>query len=195
MDLREQRRLDTADLIRRKALEIMRNDGAEALTVEAICEAAGISVRTFFNYFPYKEAALVFPPPAFPEEAVAAFLASDGDLMQDLIALFVAQARLISGDRRAFPIFAAIAQAFPKVVPLQTAQFHAFDTELADLIARRTARPSGDLGCRMLASAFAAANKSAIDAWLEADGHALPAWVERALSDALALARGQTHQH
>src|SRR5699024_9386238 len=57
--LRERKKLETRRLIRRVALDLSRERGLEHLTVEAIAERAGISPRTFFNYFTHKEDALV----------------------------------------------------------------------------------------------------------------------------------------
>ena len=195
MDLRENRRIETADQIRHAAFEIVRDHGDHALTIDAICRRAGVSARTFFNYFPYKEAALVVSPPPFAEEAIAAFRSSDGDLLTDLISLFASQAEQISGERWLISLIPTVAQSFPKVMPLQAALFHALDTQIAGLIARRCARPEGDLGCRILASACTAANKAAIDAWLEAEDRPLSIWVREGLGAALSISTSRTDRH
>ncbi|HIW45965.1 MAG TPA: TetR/AcrR family transcriptional regulator [Candidatus Yaniella excrementigallinarum] len=56
---REQKKLETRRAIRNAALELGTQRGVERLTVESIAHAAGISPRTFFNYFSSKEDALV----------------------------------------------------------------------------------------------------------------------------------------
>jgi AcrR family transcriptional regulator len=67
------------DATRRALLEIgnrlFHRKGFEATTIDEICEAAGISRRTFFRYFPSKEA-LVFPHRAERLERFVAFLVS-----------------------------------------------------------------------------------------------------------------------
>lgn len=100
------------------------------VTIEAICEAAGISQRTFFNYFPFKEAVFVFPPPPLPVEAVIRFIEGRGDLLADLIDLLVAQAVHINRGRWAGPLMREIAEAHPRLVPLQMAEFHKFEAEI-----------------------------------------------------------------
>lgn len=51
-----------------------------AATVEAITERAGVSRRTFFNYFPTKEDALLgTSAPVVPEDAFERFLARSAD--------------------------------------------------------------------------------------------------------------------
>ena len=56
--LRARLRRRTADEIERAALDLFLENGYEATTVDHIAEAAGISGRTFFRYFPTKEAVL-----------------------------------------------------------------------------------------------------------------------------------------
>lgn len=63
--LRERRRLQTEQEIAAAAFNLTVDRGYEAVTIEEICRAAGVSPRTFFNYFPSKEHAIVavYPDP------------------------------------------------------------------------------------------------------------------------------------
>jgi AcrR family transcriptional regulator len=56
--LRERKKRATRRSLRRRALDMIAERGYTHVTVEDIADAAGVSARTFFNYFPSKEAAL-----------------------------------------------------------------------------------------------------------------------------------------
>ncbi|MET4004667.1 AcrR family transcriptional regulator [Arthrobacter sp. UYCu511] len=89
--LRERNRLDTWALIHDAASAMACQQGMSKTTVEAIAEAAGISKRTFFNYFPTKEDAILgLQQPTLSEETLAAFRAeSSGDLFGRTVRLMV----------------------------------------------------------------------------------------------------------
>lgn len=57
--LRESKKAATRSALARAAAEIALRDGAEGLTVAAITTAAGVSPRTFHNYFPTRAEALL----------------------------------------------------------------------------------------------------------------------------------------
>lgn len=56
--LREAKKEQTRSALSAATLELVSTRGYEATTVDAIAHAAGVSVRTFHNYFPGKAAAL-----------------------------------------------------------------------------------------------------------------------------------------
>lgn len=55
---RERKVLETREAILRAACELIESEGYEEATIERIAEAADVAPRTFFRYFPNKEAVL-----------------------------------------------------------------------------------------------------------------------------------------
>ena len=89
--LRERHKDETWAAIHEAASAAALEGGLATATVEAIAERAGISRRTFFNYFPTKEDAILgLREPALAEDAVAAFRASDRSLVGDAARLMAA---------------------------------------------------------------------------------------------------------
>ncbi|WP_211783481.1 TetR/AcrR family transcriptional regulator [Falsirhodobacter algicola] len=58
--------------------------GLENITTEEIAASAGVSTRTFFNYYTNKESAAVGTPPAFGQDDKDALRAGTGPLAEDL---------------------------------------------------------------------------------------------------------------
>lgn len=88
-DSRPRGNQSTADALRRAGIDLALEDGFDNVTVDLICERAGVSRRTFFNYFGTKDQAFFLPePPATTLESLNdAILACDGNVLAGLAML------------------------------------------------------------------------------------------------------------
>lgn len=73
--LRDRKKLATRRALQWAALDLIAERGYAHVTVEEIAAAAGVSTRTFFNYFPSKEAAVVGEDPELFDQVRASLLA------------------------------------------------------------------------------------------------------------------------
>lgn len=74
MGLRERQRRETLKLLHEAALKLVSDGGLTSATVDAITERAGVSRRTFFNYYDSKEdAVLGTTAPSVPDSAISEF--------------------------------------------------------------------------------------------------------------------------
>ena len=79
--LRARKRARTAAAIHVAAVELVHERGLDAATIDAISDRADVSTRTFFNYFPSKEDAVL----GIDEVAVSRELAKPRDVPDDLL--------------------------------------------------------------------------------------------------------------
>jgi AcrR family transcriptional regulator len=83
--LRERKRAQTSEALHIAAAELVLEHGLDATTIDAISDRADVSSRTFFNYYPSKEDAVL----GIDEVAVAAELDQVRDYAGDpLVAMF-----------------------------------------------------------------------------------------------------------
>ncbi|MGP9724186.1 TetR/AcrR family transcriptional regulator [Corynebacterium sp. AOP40-9SA-29] len=66
LSLREQKKEETRRALARASAELLLAEGSDGMTVAAVAERAGVSTRTFHNYFPRREDALLL----FVEETI-----------------------------------------------------------------------------------------------------------------------------
>lgn len=99
MSLRERHRTQTSREIHEAAWELTQGNGYAATTVEAIAERAGVSRRTFFNYFACKEdAVLGLKPVHMPQADLERYQdPSTGDEFSRTVRLFQAVLRHSAG--------------------------------------------------------------------------------------------------
>src|SRR3970282_1556780 len=99
---RARKKEETKERIFQAALELFRQRGVAATTVEEICDRADVAKGTFFNYFPRKEAVFAFLTEQWQggaEGRAGARNAATGPARDRLIDLFVEFARFYEEER------------------------------------------------------------------------------------------------
>ncbi|MEX3313566.1 TetR/AcrR family transcriptional regulator [Sulfitobacter sp. PS-8MA] len=84
MDLRQRRRLQTARDIQMAAVTLALRHGLDCTTTDAIAKEAAVSTRTFFNYYPNKEAAILGEALKIDMAGAEWFIGSTAPLPEDL---------------------------------------------------------------------------------------------------------------
>ncbi len=135
--LRERRRQQTALDIQMAALDLIAERGLSQVTTGMIAARAGVSLRTFFNYYPNKEAASVGHPPEFSETAVHRFVTGTGTLAEGLADMLREQFTLVAARHDMIEQLLAQVRRTPELLlPLEEAMREHRDA-LARILRRR----------------------------------------------------------
>ncbi|MBP0458892.1 TetR/AcrR family transcriptional regulator [Streptomyces montanisoli] len=169
--LRERKKQATREALREAALRLAVERGPDQVRVEDIAEAAGVSPRTYNNYFASREQAIVSAVTADREARVAAAVAvrPAGVSLADAVTDAVVEQYTATGehDPRALLLITtrtalrdAYLDATAGIAPPLTA-----------VIAERL-HDTGEHTARVLAASVAAAVRIALEGWLQPAGNA-----------------------
>jgi AcrR family transcriptional regulator len=186
--LRERKKDRTRRTLQAEALRLFAAKGFQATTIEEIAAAAEVAPRTFFRYFPTKEAVVFW---AEHQPMLAAFVAARPDHepaaealrrgLTDGLASFYDQ------DRERLLERSKLACRTPALQPRWRQQQADLAAGMAQLLAHRLGVRADDLEVRAIAAAIAAALFVAIEEWQAHDGQQdLGALIDRALGSILA---------
>ncbi|WP_245928513.1 TetR family transcriptional regulator [Murinocardiopsis flavida] len=173
--LRERKKRETRRALLRAAVRLTVEHGLDSVTVEDIAAAAGVSTRTFFNYFPSKEDAVVGDGPPRPTAAALAVYTAGGptgDRIDDLKALLASA--VPTGD--AVPSVEEMRQRKslfvrePQLAPRFMAVFHETERELVTAIAARDHTDPEELHPQIVAAVATTAVRFAMRRWVATEG-------------------------
>ncbi|WP_210508935.1 TetR/AcrR family transcriptional regulator [Naasia sp. SYSU D00057] len=152
--LREKRRQETTLRISEAARRLTAEHGLHGFTIEQVCEQVGISRRTFFNYFPSKDDAIIgYPEDALDPEAVERFLASapgpgaapaPSDLLDALVAMTRQHIRLIRVSPEQAGAFVAAVSREPQLMQRMIRSGGERERKLIALVEAREGLAPGD---------------------------------------------------
>ncbi|MCL1872049.1 MAG: TetR/AcrR family transcriptional regulator [Promicromonosporaceae bacterium] len=174
--LRERKKLARRGAIVDAAQRLVLADGLDAVTVEMISSAVGISARTFFNYFDTKDdAVLGLEHVHIDTDAAGEFAAGGptGHLMTDLELIVASVLRSVSPDEGRAKRAHEIARTHARLLHRQVIWMERHKAQLTDLFAaRRAADPGGvPVDDETLAMIVVVLLRAASVAW-ERDGYA-----------------------
>lgn len=183
----ERKREVTRGALAEAALNLAIEHGLEYLTVPSIAAAAGVSPRTFNNYFSSKEEAIVAP--AFDRAARILETFEQGPASETIwsaiSSAILAQLPDDIETDSALIRSAQLARANSALRGEQLKACAAIEELLAAAIARRmNATPPNDMAPRVIAGSAITAARIAFDYWVDANGQ-LP--LRAVVADALGL--------
>ena len=165
--MRERKKLATRQALSTAALRLAREHGPQNVRVDDIAEAAGVSPRTYNNYFSSREQAIIASLAAERGARVAAALRerpAEEPLEHAVVGALIEQ--YSDGSEPDRDTLALITSA-----PALRAEFldtiAAIERPLAEAIAARTPDGQGGLGPEVLAAAVSAAARVAAQRWLQ----------------------------
>jgi AcrR family transcriptional regulator len=174
LGLRERKKRARHDAIVDAAQVLVLERGLDAVTVEEIAEAAGISPRTFFNYFDSKDdAVLGLEPLELDPDVEAAFVAGGptGRLLADVEVLIESLARRLGSDPARVARAMELTQAEPRLLMRHVAWMEAHRAALVEVFGRRRSESAFAMDPEVLAMLTFWLVRSASLAW-ERSGHA-----------------------
>jgi AcrR family transcriptional regulator len=186
--LRERKKRATRRALHDAALRLALERGLEHLTVEEISAAADVSVRTFFNYFPSKEQAIlgddIF---AVDEEQAAALMSDAADVLDGLYGVAMALAAATASRREQVLMRWQLMERYPALLPQIFARLEEFDKVLASAVAARTGTAPDDAYPQLMAAVATMAMRTAVRRWTADHGdHPL----EHHMNEVFGLLRG-----
>jgi AcrR family transcriptional regulator len=186
---REQKRWDTSSRITACAQLLTAAHGLDGFTLEDLAEAAGVSRRTLFNYFPSKADAVLGAAPEIPDADVDAFRAGGphGNLIDDLTELVRIAMSVKQPDREQAERGRRILRSEPRLLAAAHERFETITMEFTELVLEREGADFGAARARLLLRLMLALLDVALDHFTEGDDRSLVDLFEDQVREARAL--------
>ncbi|WP_031084381.1 TetR/AcrR family transcriptional regulator [Streptomyces sp. NRRL WC-3549] len=169
LGLRERKKRATRDALATAALRGAAERGIENVTVEAVTDEVGVSVRTFFNYFSCLEDAITRPDRGCAARMRRAVL----DAPERLSALEALREAIgqefadIEEDQERWELQTAALTKSPSLLPGFLAAQGADERAMIAVLAERLGQdPASDLCPRLLAHVSIAAVRASVELWV-----------------------------
>jgi AcrR family transcriptional regulator len=164
LGLRDRKKIQTRDTIRREAMRLIEENGYANTTVEQIAEAAEVSPSTFFRYFPSKETVLMANDlDNVTVEALGQQPADMPSLQAFRRALEITMATLSEHDWRFERARLRLVLSIPELKAAQFDEYRRTVTWLTEADCRRTGREPDDFEVRVFVGALAGGLMAVLD--------------------------------
>ena len=178
--LRERKRAETRERLETAAVELVLANGLEHATIDAICAAADVSSRTFFNYFDSKEDAILgLRDPDLTDEAIAEVLATQvgSGPVESVIRLMFGVLNPSINSSKLFKSRMKILKQHPGLLGRMADQMQRMNEQLSDAIRPILRKAPGfadedqadaDLSIEIMLSLCSGAARAAVREWAAA---------------------------
>ena len=167
--LRERKKVATRRALISAATRLVAERGLDRVTVDDIADAAGVSVRTFFNYFAAKDDAVIGADVERVHELLATLATRPTD-EPPLVTLRAALTSTLDGyveHRDDWALRSSLVRQWPQLRARHMGQFEELERQLVEAVAERMgADADRDVYPTLVVSAAVAALRSALRAWV-----------------------------
>ncbi|MEU6015529.1 TetR family transcriptional regulator [Streptomyces sp. NPDC047515] len=169
--LRERKKEATRQAVHEATLRLTVEHGFDHVTVEAVADAAGISRRTFSNYFTGKEDALLYGEEQQIRELVRTVRERPAEetAWAALRAAMTQFAERVAPPEREWALRTRLAMRHPSLLARQLANHATLERDLANAVAVRRGPAEKAVRPLVLATAFLSSLRIAMHLWIEED--------------------------
>ena len=183
---REQRRQETARRITRRAQVLTEERGLDGFTMDELADAADVSRRTLFNYFPGKVDAVLGPLPVVSPAAQATFLAGGptGRLVDDLAVLARDVLDTHGLEREDVERGTRLVTTTPRLLAAVHERFEQLTAGFADLVREREGDRVSPAQARLLVRLLVSVFDAALVRFVDGDERSMPDLFDETLRSA-----------
>jgi AcrR family transcriptional regulator len=169
--LRERKKRATREALHDAALRLTLERGLEHLTVEEISAAAGVSARTFFNYYPGKEQAIIGDDllAADPRQ-VTALMMGAASVLDGMEAIALDLAAGTATRREQVQQRWQVITRYPALITRMFARLEEFNAIVAAAVAARLGSAPDDVYPQLMAAMTTTGIRVAVQRWTTGHG-------------------------
>ena len=187
--LRERKKQATRQALHDAALRLTLERGPEHLTVEEISAAAGVSPRTFFNYFSGKDQAIIGNDVfEVDPQRVTELMASAPSVLDGMHDIALAMAADTVTRREQVLLRWQLIKRYPALITTMFARLEEFNAILASAVAARLGSAPDDAYPQLMAAVTTAGVRVAIQRWTAGHGDDP---LERHMAEVFGLLKGE----